>query len=570
MAGKDFRLTALLSVRDSMSPIVKAASQRWVGFQKVINSTEFSALQKQLRLFNRSLKNTVDSAKESFRQLALPATAAIGAMGVGLQQSVTGFASTGDAIDKMSARVGISAEKLQEWSYAAKNNGSSAEKLEDGLKDLSKHIVEIASGKDTTSSAATLFQALGISVKDAKGNLRSTEVVFQELADAIQRNEDPALRASMAMAVLGEGGRQLVPMLSQGSAGLKEMGQQARAMGIVMSEEDVAAAASLQTSLDNMKAVFTSVSNTIGAKLAPAVMRISESFKNLAIANREAFSERFASVATQFGEAFSKINFQGIADAILTVADVALRVFNILGGFNTIIYAMSAIMAGKAIVSVVAFGSNLITLGKTLYGLAGTARAVGMAMATALGPVGLAITAIAIAAALVIANWDSICEAVRQSYDAFVGWISSLWDSVVSAIQAGFSAYLDWITSCWDAITSAFSSIGDAWTNACTGWYASVKDSLLHVWEMIKSFFSGIDLSSLIPDGLKRIFNFVGGGIQSTAMPAVDPVAQMNGQMAIRVTAAGGAAAQIDDISSDGGLSIIGSVGRSDRSMEDY
>ena len=54
------------------------------------------------------------------------------------------------------------------------------------------------------------------------------------------------------------------------------------------------------------------------------------------------------------------------------------------------------------------------------------------------------------------------------------------------------------------------------------------------------------------------------------ARPAVDPVAQMNGQMAIRVTAAGGAAAQIDDISSDGGLSIIGSVGRSDRSMEDY
>lgn len=548
MAGKDFRLTALLSVRDSMSPIVKAASQRWVGFQKVINSTEFTALQKQLRLFNRSLKNTVDSAKKSFKQIALPATAAISAMGVGLQQSVTGFASAGDAIDKMSTRVGISAEKLQEWSYAAKNNGASAEKLEDGLKDLSKHIVEIASGKDTTSSAATLFQALGISVKDAKGNLRSTEAIFEEFADAIQRNEDPALRVAMAMAVFGEGGRKLIPMLSQGSAGLKEMGLQARAMGLVLSEEDVAAAASLQTSLGNMKAVFSSVSNTIGAKLAPAVMRISESFKNLAIANREAFSERFAGVAAQFGEAFTKINFQGIADAILTVADVALRVFNILGGFNTIIYAMAAIMAGKAIVSVVAFGSNLITLGKTLYGLAGTARAVGMAMATALGPVGLAITAIGIVAALVIANWDSICDTVRQGYEAFAGWISSLWNS----------------------ITSAFSSIGDAWADACVSWYASVKDSLLHVWEMIKSFFSGIDLSSLIPDGLKRIFNFIGGGIQSTAMPAVDPVAQMNGQMAIRVTAAGGAAAQIDDISSDGGLSIIGSVGRSDRSMEDY
>ncbi len=547
MAGKDFRLTALLSVRDSMSPVIKAASARWVGFQKVINSTEFNQLQKQMRLFNRGVKNTVDSASNAFKAIAGPLAGAVASMGLGVRSAVEGFAQTGDSIDKMATRLGLSAERLQEWSFAAKQSGANSQQLEDGLKDLSKHIAEIATGKDTTSSAATLFKVLGISVKDAQGNLRSVEAVFEELSDAIQRNEDPALRTRMAMATLGEGGRRLIPLMAQGSAGLKEMSRQAHEMGLVLSQEDVEAATKLQTSLDNTKAVFGSLGTSIGAKLAPAVMRIAENFRKLAIANREAFSERFAGVAEQFAEAFSKIDFQGIANTILMIADCALKAFNALGGFNTVIYSMAAIMAGKAIVSLVTFGSNLITLGKTLYGLASAARVVGVAMATALGPVGLAITAIAIAAGLVIANWDSITAAIKQGYESFVGWVSSIWKS----------------------ITGYFSGLGDYWSEACTGWYASVKESLTHVWKMIKSFFSGIDFSSLIPDGLKKIFNFVADGAQAV-MPSVDPVAQMNGQMAIRVTAAGGAVAAIDDISSDGGLSIIGSVGRSDRSMEGY
>lgn len=547
MAGKDFRLTALLSVRDSMSPVIKAASARWVGFQKVINSTEFNQLQRQLRLFNRSVKNTVDSATSAFNQIAGPLAGAVAAMGLGVRQAVTGFAETGDAIDKMASRLGLPVERLQEWSYAAKQSGADSQQLEDGLKDLSKHIAEIATGKDTTSGAATLFQALGISVKDAQGNLRSVEAVFNDLSDAIERNEDPALRTRMAMETLGEGGRRLIPLMAQGSAGLKEMSRQAHEMGLVLSEEDVDAATKLRISLENTRAVFGSIGTSIGARLAPAVMRIAENFRNLAVANREAFSERFASVASQCAEAFAKIDFQGISNAILAVADVALRAFNALGGFNTVIYGMAAIMAGKALVSIVAFGSNLVTLGKTLYGLAGAARAVGVAMATALGPVGLAIAAITVAAGVAIANWDSIVGAFRRGYEFLTDLVSSIWDSIV-----GY-----------------FNGLGDYWTEACAGWYASVQESLTHVWEMIKSFFSGIDFSSLIPDGLKRIFNFVAEGAQSV-MPAISPVAQMNGQMAIRVTAAGGAVAQIDDVRSDGGLSIVGSVGRSDRSMEGY
>ena len=544
----------------------------------MVNSTDFRNLRKEMRLFNRSLKNTVDSAADAAVKIAGPFAGIAASLGMGVKEAVTGFAAAGDAVDKMAARVGLSAETLQEWSFAAKHAGASPQALEDGLKDLSKHMAEIASGSDTTSSAATLFKALGIAVKDAGGKIRPVAEVFEEFADAIKRNEDPALRTRMAMAALGEGGRSLIPMMSAGSEGLREMSKQARDLGLVMSSEDVAAAANLTDHLDDMRAVFGSIGTTIGAKLAPVVVRLADQFRDLVAANREAFSARFAAVATQFAESFSRIDFQGIANAVLTVADVSIRAFNAVGGFNTVLYGMGALMAGKAMTSVIAFGSNLLTLGRTMWGLVTAARTVGIAMAGALGPVGLVITGVAAAAAVVAANWDSIWPAVKAGASACANWVSGAWQSMAHGL-----------TGVWQTVKAGFSG---AWNFVTDSLGASVKDGLANVWTMVKDFFAGLDFASLIPTGIRKVFDVLLGRrsngsttssdasaadmvvtpiVQPMPLPRLQPAAQMSGRMAIQVTAAGGTSAQITDVAASDGLSILGSVGRSDRSFEgDY
>lgn len=439
-------------------------------------------------------------------------------------------------------------------------------------------MAEIASGSDTTSSAATLFKTLGIAVKDAGGKIRPVAEVFEEFADAIKRNEDPALRTRMAIAALGEGGRSLIPMMSAGSEGLREMSKQARDLGLVMSSEDVTAAANLTDHLDDMRAVIGSVGTAIGAKLAPVVVRLSDQFRDLVAANREAFSARFASVASQFAESFSRIDFQGIANAVLTVADVSIRAFNAVGGFNTVLYGMGALMAGKAVTSVIAFGSNLLTLGRTMWGLVTAARTVGIAMAGALGPVGLVITGVAAAAALVAANWDSIWPAVKAGASACANWVSGAWNSMANGL-AGI----------WQTVKAGFSG---AWNFVTDSLGASVKDGLANVWTMVKDFFAGLDFASLIPTGIRKVFDVLLGRttdvapaddstsavptgmtplVQPAVVPRMQPAGRMSGRMAIRVTASGGTSAAIDDVEASDGLSIIGSVGRSDRSFEgDY
>lgn len=347
MAGKDFRLTAVLAIRDVASPVVKAFSARWVGLAKVIQSTKFTGLQKQLRLFNRSVMDVAENAKNLGSIVGGPLAAAAGSVGFSMQQAVSSFTATGDGLDKMSQRVGVGVERLQEWGYAAVQAGASQETLEDALKDFGKHMTEIATGMDTTSKAATLFDALGIKMKDAAGNMRSVEDVFRDFADAIQRNEDPTLRASMAMAVFGEGGRKLLPMLTAGAAGLDDMSAEAHRLGIVMSRDAVKSASDLSTGFTNLHLVVASVGNTIASSLAPTITHMTGRIQTMIVANREAFSEKFAQVAERFAQSLESIDFEGIVSGILAFADYAIRAFNAVGGFNTVLYTMGAIMAGK-------------------------------------------------------------------------------------------------------------------------------------------------------------------------------------------------------------------------------
>jgi len=576
MAGQDFRLTAILAVRDTMTPVMKQVSARWGNFRKVIDGTQFKNLQKQVALFNRSMQNVAATAGDVAGRIGGPFLALAGSVGFSLQQSVTNFASTGDALDKMSQRIGITAEQLQEFSYAATHAGAAPEDLEDALKDLGEHMAEIANGIDTSSDAFTLFQKLGIEMKDAAGNMRPVEQVFLDLADAIQRNEDPALRAKMAMATMGDSGRKLIPMLTSGSDGLKQMAAQARGLGLVMSNDAVASAATMTDHMDDMRAVIGSVGNTIGAKLAPTVIRLSDRFRDLAAANREAFSLKFASVAERLAQT---IDFEGIASAVLTFADYAIRAFNAIGGFNTVLYAMGAIMAGKTLMSVIALGSSIISMVQTFGTLVTAARTAAVAMAGAFGPVGLVLTAVAAIAGVVIANWDRIWPALKAGASAAADFIGAVWDTVVPKFQAVFGSLLSIAKAFFqgdisgllsgfdDLFQAAFNLLPDKWAKACLNWYEGIKESLKSVGKMISDYFTNFDFKSLLPDWVSDLFggSKTSGDGQPMRNPQVTPEARLSGRMNISVTASGGASAAVSDVSGSPGLDIYGQVGRSDR-----
>lgn len=606
MANKDFRLTAILAVRDTMSPVLAVASQKWEGFKTAVNSTEFDDLNRKLKLAQRSVKDFASEAQGVAQSVGAPFAAVAGAVGFSLQSAVTGFAQAGDSLDKMSARLGISAVKLQEWSFAATHAGAAPEDLEDALKDMSEKIAEVAGGD--TGDAAQLFSTLGISVKDASGKIRPASDIFEEVADAIQRNEDPALRTKMAMVLMGDSGRKLIPMLSGGAQGLDDMAKQARDLGLVMNEDAVAAAAQMTDHMDDMKASVTAVGHEIGYRLSPIVISMSDRFRDLAAANKGALGEKFERVARSFADSISKIDFEGIASAILTIADYGVRAFNAIGGFNTVLYGMGALIAGKSVMAVVSLGSSLIGLVQSFGAVATAAKAFAAVASTSLGPIGLILGALSLAAGFVIANWDEIGPAVKETIGSVVDFavgafetcyekFSAVGKAIVTVATGFFKGDFKTLFSGFDdLIVASFNLLPNSWAKAATNWYESVKSSVLKIGEYIKGFFTSFDFSNLIPDWAKKMLGIGGStahaqdknedrpeetvrtriGFGEDQRAELAPAAfqpesrvRMSDQMLVRVAASPGTTAQLADMSSDG-MKLTGSVGYSDRyAMED-
>nr|DAQ52064.1 MAG TPA: tail tape measure [Caudoviricetes sp.] len=591
MANKDFRLTAILAVRDTMSPVLAVASQKWEGFKTAVNSTEFDDLNRKLKLAQRSVKDFASEAQGVAQSVGAPFAAVAGAVGFSLQSAVTGFAQAGDGLDKMSSRLGISAVKLQEWSFAATHAGAAPEDLEDALKDLSEKIAEVAGGD--TGDAAQLFSALGISVKDASGKIRPASDIFEEVADAIQRNEDPALRTKMAMVLMGDSGRKLIPMLSGGAQGLDDMAKQARDLGLVMNEDAVAGAAQMTDHMDDMKASVTAVGHEIGYRLSPIVISMSDRFRDLAAANKGALGEKFEKVARSFADAVGQIDFEGIASAILTIADYAVRAFNAIGGFNTVLYGMGALIAGKSIMAVVSLGSSVIGLAQSFGAVVTAAKAFGVVATTSMGPIGWALGALALAAGVVIANWDRIGPVITESIGSVVDFAACAFDVCKEKFGAVAGAILTTATGLFrgdfktlfggldDLALASFNLLPDAWSKAAVAWYESVKQTVRGIGSFISDFFANLDFSSFLPDFVKKM---IGGSsttqndrVQSAERPVdlapvtIEPESRtrMSGQMLVRVAASPGTTAQLAGMSADG-MKLVGNVGYSDRFAEDY
>lgn len=601
MANKDFRLTAVLAVRDTMSPVLAVASQKWEGFKTAIDSTEFDDLNRKLKLAQRSVQDFASEAQGVAQAVGAPFAAVAGAVGFSLQSAVTGFAQAGDGLDKMSARLGISAVKLQEWSFAATHAGAAPEELEDALKDLSEKIAEVAGGD--TGDAAQLFSALGISVKDASGKIRPASDIFEEVADAIQRNEDPALRTKMAMVLMGDSGRKLIPMLSGGAQGLDDMAKQAHDLGLVMNEDAVAAAAKMTDHMDDMKASVTAVGHEIGYRLSPIVISMSDRFRDLAAANKGALGEKVEKVAGSFADAIGKIDFEGIASAILTIADYSVRAFNAIVGFNTVLYGMGALIAGKSIMAVVSLGSSVIGLVQSFGAVASAAKAFGIVATTSMGPIGWVLGALAVGAGIIIANWDRIGPALKEVVGSVVDFVPGAFDVCKEKFGAVAGAILTTATGLFrgdfktlfggldDLATASFNLLPGAWGKAAVSWYESVKASVSRIGQMIKDFFANFDFKSLmpnmddmIPSGVKSFFGFGvdkdddpnpkaarmerSAGFANPVSMEPDRSARMSGEMVVRVAASPGTTAQLADMSADG-MKLTGNVGYSDRYAEE-
>lgn len=196
-------------------------------------------------------------------------TAAIGAVTTGVTalvgataNGISNLAEYGDNIDKMSQKMGISAEGYQEWDFVMQHCGTSIEGLKASMKTM-------ATAAENGSEA---FDKLGIS-QEQIANM-SQEELFNATITALQNVTDETERTYLAGQTLGKGATELGALLNMSAEDTAAMKQQVHELGGVMSDEAVANAAIFQDSLQNLKTAVSGLSRGALAQFLPSVTSV--------------------------------------------------------------------------------------------------------------------------------------------------------------------------------------------------------------------------------------------------------------------------------------------------------
>jgi cell division septum initiation protein DivIVA len=180
---------------------------------------ELTAVDKTATAFN-SIQSNMSKLGTGAALLSRSFTA-VGATlaSLGVLSSFKKLIDQGDAMNDLSKKTGIAVSSLSQFSLAAEDSGASIDTVANGMKKLSSGMLDSVNGNKQLSA---IFSALGVSVKDSSGNMKSLDDVMLQVADAFQMLPDGATKSATAVALFGKNGVDLIPMLNEGSAGIKK------------------------------------------------------------------------------------------------------------------------------------------------------------------------------------------------------------------------------------------------------------------------------------------------------------------------------------------------------------
>lgn len=223
--------------------------------------------------FQSELKNS-QGALGQFNSFIKDWKTQLTAAGMALFAVAKSTANFGEEALKGAQKAGQTVETFTALSYAAKLADIDQQQLSVGLKSLSQNMVEAA---QRTGDGEALFRRLGIAATDATGQLRPTEQVLLELADVFARSADGAGKTEAAVKLFGKAGLELIPFLNQGKAGIAGLMEEAKRLGVVVSEDAAKSADTFNNEIKRLQAATQGLTLQLGNELQPAFIELFKS-----------------------------------------------------------------------------------------------------------------------------------------------------------------------------------------------------------------------------------------------------------------------------------------------------
>ena len=268
-----------------------------------INNTQkaFNDIKRNLNVLDRKTKGL----QKSFSFVAKTATTSFAAVSVAVGVSTAKI----DRLVKTSEKLGVSAEFLQKFRFAAEQAGIRTETADMAVQRFTRRLAEADKG---TGEAKDALNQLGIQLRDNEGTLRPVEEVLLDVADGIKNVTSESEKVRLAFKFFDSEGVALVGTMKGGSAVLKEFFKDAESLGGVLSMQSAKGVADFADEMTRLKTLVGGLANNFTASLAPALEAITVNFVDFIQKQIEAQGG-----FTQFGN-FLANEFLGIVKMIIT------------------------------------------------------------------------------------------------------------------------------------------------------------------------------------------------------------------------------------------------------------
>jgi hypothetical protein len=378
------------------------------------------------------------------------AVAAVAGAAIGLKSIFDSVAESVGRSAREARNLGTGLEGLTALQYAARIAGVETADLSGAMMELQTNLAA------SDSEAGRLFGQLGLSAQQLR-DLPIDEATAQ-IADALNRVEDPARRAQLALSVFGDRAVGLRPLLDRGGAGIRSLTDAARASGIAVNEVQAQRLNEAREAVARLGANWEGLKNNIAQAIAPVVQWGAEAIRSFTAPE---------GALTQFNASVQ----ENITVPVLRMSATVVDVFSNLGT------EISSWASGAY---------------ETVSGWANDAGSV-------------------------MSEWgqniaDEVLPMITAGLQAIQPYLDELmeaWDTVWSTITGFLTDAQDLIEN---GITSALEAMGidaNAVFQEIADWINYVKDLLMRLWNAVSGFFSRIFGRSAAGDAIRDIADTV-------------------------------------------------------------
>ena len=421
------------------------------------------------KLFSSKVAGFMKAGISAFTSVA---TAAVN-VGKTLVQNTGQVAAYGDNIDKMSQKMGISAEAYQEWDAVMQHSGTSMETLKVSMKTLS---LAAEKGNDA-------FKALGITESEL-ANL-SKEGLFDRVISGLQGMEEGTQRTAIASALLGRGATELGALLNTSAEETEAMRKRVHELGGVMSDEAVKASAAYQDQLQDMNTAIDGFKRNIVAIVNGAVKSIVKALPDLVKSGANIIKELAQGISSALPELIGVLSSSDVISSTLTaIMDVIESVIDQLPTLIPLV-----VEAAMKII-------DMLTEPEVL---------------TRIVEIALDLTI-----ALIDGIWKSLPKILEALPKIVENLIKALLQSIPKIVDAGiklFTALVQDAPAIIRGIVKAIPQIIAAIFQAFASFGTDLGKKFYEAWENIKKIFTPANVARFfvqVWDGIKSAFSSVG------------------------------------------------------------